>query len=125
MRGTSVYPFDITRPAGVLREFPLSTVEVSIFGKGYKVPVAGGGYLRLFPLWFMKRAIRRINAGDRQPTVLYFHPWEIDPDQPRIKAGFKSSFRHYHNLHKTKDRIRSLLSSFSFAPMGQVLGIGG
>lgn len=125
MRGTSMYPHDIARPAGVLREFPLSTIELRLFGKGCKVPVAGGGYLRLFPLWFMKRAIRRINAGDRQPSVLYFHPWEIDPDQPRIKAGFKSRFRHYHNLHKTKGRIRELLMSFSFAPMGQVLGIGG
>lgn len=125
MRGTSEYPYDIKRPAGVLKEFPLSTIEFRLFGKGYKVPVAGGGYLRLFPLWFMKTAIQRINSRDRQPTVLYFHPWEVDPDQPRIRAGLKSSFRHYHNLHKTKDRIRSLLSAFSYAPMGQVLGIGG
>lgn len=123
MRGVDRYPHEIQRPAGVIKEFPMSTFAVGSRNKNYKVPISGGGYLRLFPLWFIKRAITSINTSDRQPVVLYFHPWEIDPDQPRIKAGLKSRFRHYHNLRKTYGKIGDLLSTFPFAPMGKVLGV--
>lgn len=123
MRGIDPLPHEIRRESGVIKEFPLSTVSWKILGKRVTVPVAGGGYLRLLPLGFMARAMRRINDRQGAPVVLYFHPWEIDPGQPRIKAGFKSRFRHYHNLDKTEGKIRGLLGTFPFAPMGQVLGL--
>jgi polysaccharide deacetylase family protein (PEP-CTERM system associated) len=122
-RGISPYPHDFRRPSGILKEFPLSTLEIKWLGRSLRLPVAGGGYLRFWPSWFMHWAIRKINTIDGQPAVFYFHPWEMDPGQPRIKAGLKSRLRHYHNLHKTEGRIRRLLSEFRFAPMARVLGL--
>jgi polysaccharide deacetylase family protein (PEP-CTERM system associated) len=99
-----------------LWEFPVSTIRV---GK-QNWPVAGGGYFRLFPLWITRRAIRRLN-GQGHPAVIYLHPWEFDPHQPRISgAPLLSRFRHYVNLGKTESRLRALLSDFEFAPMCQV-----
>lgn len=98
-----------------MTEFPISTLR--IFGKN--LPVSGGGYFRLFPYWFTRAALRRINGLDRRPFVFYFHPWEIDPDQPRMKgATLLSNFRHYLNLGKTHSRLRMLLRDFSFGPLG-------
>ena len=90
-------------------------------GKKFRLPIAGGGYLRLFPWWLLWKGIERINQAEDQPAVLYFHPWEIDPHQPRIKAGFKSRFRHYLNLHRTEDKLRSLLQVLQFTTMADVL----
>lgn len=97
-----------------LVEYPISTAR--IFGQ--KVPIAGGGYFRLFPYWFTRWALRKINDGEGQPFVFYLHPWEIDPDQPRFDhAGMLSKFRHYNNLHKTAERFRRLLMDFQFGPI--------
>jgi polysaccharide deacetylase family protein (PEP-CTERM system associated) len=115
--------YDIQRPSGTIKEFPLSTIEIKCGGFKYRIPVAGGGYLRLFPLWMTKKAINTLNVKEHQPAVLYFHPWEIDLKQPRIRAGIKSRLRHYTNLSKTEDRIKNILSSFKFAPMRNILGI--
>jgi polysaccharide deacetylase family protein (PEP-CTERM system associated) len=117
------FPHDITGAGGVIREFPMSTLRLHMLNKHVSVPVAGGGYLRLFPLWFIKKAIRSINEHERQPVVIYFHPWEIDQDQPRIKAGLRSTFRHYLNIHKTFGRVEQLLSFCRFSSMADVLGI--
>ena len=117
------FPHDIVSESGVIKEFPLSTIEIKIANRTMCVPVAGGGYLRLFPLWLMKKAIKSINTCEGQPAVLYFHPWEIDPEQPRIKAGLKSTFRHYLNLKQTREKIMGLLSSCKFMPMKDVLGV--
>jgi polysaccharide deacetylase family protein (PEP-CTERM system associated) len=96
-----------------LWEFPVSTIRLS----KYNLPVAGGGYFRLFPLWITCRAIRHINAQGH-PAVVYLHPWEFDPDQSRIpKAPLLSCFRHYINLHKTEGRLRELLQTFTFGTM--------
>ena len=93
-----------------LVEYPISTAR--IFGQ--KVPIAGGGYFRLFPYWFTRWALRKINDEEGQPFVFYLHPWEIDPDQPRFDhAGMLSKFRHYNNLHKTAERFRRLLMDFT------------
>jgi polysaccharide deacetylase family protein (PEP-CTERM system associated) len=115
------FPHVMVRQSGSIKEFPMTTTEIGVSDMRYRIPVAGGGYLRLFPLCFMKRAIHRINKREGQPVVLYFHPWEIDPEQPRVKAGLKSRFRHYVNLDKTSGKVRELLSSFHFAPMRVVL----
>lgn len=96
-----------------LWEFPVSTVRL---GK-QNWPVAGGGYFRLFPLWITRQAVRRINAEGR-PAVVYLHPWEFDPDQPRVaRAPRLSRFRHYVNLGKTESRLRALLQEFQFGTM--------
>ncbi|HEY5997783.1 MAG TPA: XrtA system polysaccharide deacetylase [bacterium] len=110
----------IRREAGILREFPPTTVP--LLGGKVRLPAAGGGYLRLFPLWVTRLAIDRVNEGGR-PAVLYMHPWEFDPEQPRIKARMKSRFRHYCNLRTTIHKMRSLLGSYAFAPLRQVLGL--
>ena len=99
-----------------LWEFPVSTVRL---GK-QNLPVAGGGYFRLFPLWITRRAIRHLN-GQTHPAVVYLHPWEFDPTQPRIsEAPILSRFRHYVNLNKTEGRLRALLGEFKFASIREV-----
>jgi polysaccharide deacetylase family protein (PEP-CTERM system associated) len=114
---------EIKRPSGVIIEFPMSTIKLNVLNFELRIPISGGGYLRLLPAWLIKTAMRYINENERQPVVFYFHPWEIDHEQPRIEVGFKSRFRHYTNLDKTAERVRYLLSSFNFAPMEKVLGI--
>jgi polysaccharide deacetylase family protein (PEP-CTERM system associated) len=107
--------------AGACRmlEIPASTL---ILG-GCKVPISGGGYFRFFPYAFTRWGLRRINQREGQPFVFYLHPWELDPDQPRmVGAGLKSRFRHYLNLNKTEKRFRKLLTDFAFAPLAELVG---
>lgn len=101
---------------GVMLEIPLSTIRIA----GANIPVAGGGYLRLFPYAVTRRALLHLNLFERQPAVVYFHPWEIDPDQPRINAGWLSRFRHYTNLRGMESKLRKLFSDFAFAPIREV-----
>lgn len=119
--GARRFPHEIPCAAGSLREFPLTTLRFRGAGREVRLPIAGGGYLRLLPAPLIRRGIEMVNRRERQPAVLYFHPWELDPDQPRIRAGLKSRFRHYLNLHRTEGKLRHLLASLSFAPMGEVL----
>ena len=99
-----------------LLEIPLSTIRIG----GMNLPVAGGGYLRLFPYALTRWAVSRLNQWERQPAVVYFHPWEIDPEQPRIKSGWISRLRHYTNLRGMEEKLRKLLSGFSFGPIREV-----
>lgn len=115
------FPHVINRPAGSISEFPLTTYPLRLGKKEYRLPIAGGGYLRLLPAELIRRGIESINRQEQQPAVLYFHPWEIDPEQPRIKAGLKSRFRHYLNLHKTEDKLRHLLLQLPFGTMKDTL----
>ena len=100
----------------MLMEIPLSTVRIV----GVNIPIAGGGYLRLFPYAVTRWALLQLNLRERQPAVVYFHPWEIDPDQPRIRASWKSQFRHYTNLREMEGKLRKLMGDFSFAPVREV-----
>lgn len=100
-----------------LIEFPLSTVRLG----GVNCPVAGGGYLRLFPYAYTRWGIRTLNRREGQPAVVYLHPWEVDPDQPRLAARGLSRFRHYTNLDKMAGRLTRLLDEFSFGTMYEVL----
>ncbi len=112
--------FTYRLPDCKLVEYPLSTVLYW----GRKIPVAGGGYFRLFPYWFTKMALRKINEIDCQPFVFYFHPWEIDPGQPRVaNISSFSKFRHYNNLDKTFDRLKRLLADFTFRPVPHELDV--
>ena len=115
------FPHTIRTGAGALVEFPLTTLPMQLGWKKMRLPIAGGGYLRLLPVGIIRRGIEKINRVEKQPAVLYFHPWEIDPGQPRIKAGWKSSFRHYLNLDKTEEKLAHLFNRFRFAPMKEVL----
>jgi len=107
----------IQRERGTIQEFPLSTLQ---FGK-MNVPIGGGGYLRLFPYALTRWAIHRLNKMEAQPAIVYLHPWEVDPDQPRIQGSVLSKFRHYVNLNKTETTVRNLLRDFIFAPLGALL----
>jgi polysaccharide deacetylase family protein (PEP-CTERM system associated) len=100
-----------------LVEFPLSTVKLGRM----TLPIAGGGYFRLFPYALTRWGIRRFNHREQQPAAVYLHPWELDPDQPRIAASRLSRFRHYLNLRRTETRLRQLLQDVAFAPMAEVL----
>jgi polysaccharide deacetylase family protein (PEP-CTERM system associated) len=91
-----------------LVEFPPSTVSISAL----RLPVAGGGYFRLLPYWVTRFGLRKLNRQLNQPFIFYLHPWEVDPQQPRIDAPWISRFRHYTNLDKTELRLRRLLSEF-------------
>lgn len=107
---------------GTLRMTEIPITTLSIVGKG--VPIAGGGYFRLFPYAFTKWGLRRINRVEQRSFVFYIHPWEIDPGQPRMSdAGLRSRFRHYLNLHRTEARFRALLKDFRFATVREVMRI--
>jgi polysaccharide deacetylase family protein (PEP-CTERM system associated) len=94
-----------------LLEVPITTLRI-----GRKnLPIAGGGYFRLYPYCLSRWGLKRINEQEAKPFVFYFHPWELDHTQPRITGvGLKSRVRHYLNLEKTVGRLRRLLEDFSF-----------
>lgn len=98
-------------------ELPPPVVQVG----GLRIPAAGGGYLRLFPYFTTRWAIRRLNASGR-PAVVYVHPWEIDVQQPRAKVGLLTALRHYTNIGKMRARMQRLLREFPFETM-QVLAL--
>ena len=107
----------LTRPGGTLTEAPGSTVRVL----GSNLPVAGGGYFRILPYWWTRWGIARLNRTEQQPAIFYLHPWEIDPDQPRLQVGRLSRFRHYRNLDKAEPRLKRLLTDFRFGMLKDVL----
>jgi hypothetical protein len=98
-------------------EFPPTTYAVL----GRRIPVAGGGYFRLYPYWLTRYFLNRINTIDEKPFIFYLHPWEVDPDQPRIRTNLRSRFRHYTNLDKTEPRLRRLIADFEFATVRHVI----
>ena len=99
-----------------IREFPMTTLKAGPL----KLPLAGGAYLRFFPPFLFRWGFRRlISAGD--PIVLYVHPWEIDPRQPRQQVGWKVRVNHYYNLGRTEGRLTRLLREFHFRPLEAVL----
>lgn len=117
MPGTPRWPHQLTTDKGAhLVEFPLSTLQLP----GYTLPIAGGGYFRLFPYGFSQWGLSRINRQG-QPFVFYLHPWEIDPGQPRLDVKWFSRFRHYNNLDVCEARLQRLIRHFEFTSMGQVL----
>ncbi len=100
-----------------LLEIPITTVTVG----DMKLPCGGGGFFRLFPYVYSRWAINKINNKDKQSALFYFHPWEVDPDQPRFKtAPLKSRFRHYLNLKKMQNRLDRLLNDFTWGRMDQI-----
>jgi polysaccharide deacetylase family protein (PEP-CTERM system associated) len=111
------WPHVIERDRGRIFEVPGSTVRIG----PTNLPIAGGGYFRILPYAWTRWGIDRVNSSERQPVIFYLHPWEVDPDQPRLPAGWLSRFRHYRNLDKAEPRLRALLADFSFGPLRAVL----
>ena len=108
--GAPTQPFDIVRPGGTLREYPMTTLDFL----GIRIPAAGGGYLRQFPFGIIQRAFRDRERRGRE-GMFYVHPWEVDPDQPRLECGWLTAIRHYRGLARTLPRLERLLGEFRFA----------
>jgi polysaccharide deacetylase family protein (PEP-CTERM system associated) len=107
------------RPTGEhgLLELPVSTVRVL----GRNLPAGGGGYFRLLPYIASRWALRRVNSQDGQAGIFYFHPWELDPGQPRQRGiGMKTRLRHYLNLHRMEPRINRLLGDFRWGRIDDI-----
>jgi len=109
--------FAFRHTADGILEIPVTTVVVA----GLRLPCGGGGYFRLFPYVFSRWALRRVNRRDGQPGMFYFHPWEIDPDQPRVAGiGLKTRVRHYLNLRHMERRLAQLLQDFQWDRMDRI-----
>jgi len=108
----SPYVNQIKTQAGLIWEIPPSVAKIF----GFPVPCAGGGYFRLYPYFLSRRLLRKI-AQEGVPLVMYLHPWEFDPDQPRMDGSAISRARHYLNLDKTEERFVNLLNDFQFGPI--------
>lgn len=107
----------ITTPAGPIWEVPVATVQIS---EKTVTPVGGGGYLRLLPYRYTAAGIRRINEREGKPACIYLHPWELDPQQPRMTKGLISTLRTYTGLKGMYRKLERLLIDFEFAPLGVV-----
>ncbi len=98
-------------------EVPVTTVALL----GQNLPCGGGGYFRLLPYGVSRWAMRRVNRTERQPCVFYFHPWEIDPDQPRVQGvSLRTRLRHYVNLRLMEPRLRAVLADFAWDRMDRI-----
>jgi polysaccharide deacetylase family protein (PEP-CTERM system associated) len=111
------HPYTVAREAGTLVEVPASTVRLGPLN----LPIAGGGYFRILPYGWTRWGIDRLNRSEGQPAIFYLHPWEIDPDQPRLGTSWLGRFRHYRNLNLTESRLRALLQDFRFGRLIDVL----
>lgn len=100
-----------------LIEIPITTARV--FEKN--LPCGGGGYFRMLPYWLFRRGVKRVNQKDQQSAIFYFHPWEIDPEQPRqTDIDLKTRVRHYLNLGGNYNKITTLLDDFNWDRVDRV-----
>ncbi len=115
--GSDPHPHVRETACGPLIEFPGSVCNMF----GASIPISGGGYFRLYPArvtsWLLERALRTT----QQPFMFYIHPWEVDPDQPRLPCSLRSRFRHYQNLASTERKLNWLLPRFKFGTMSNSL----
>lgn len=107
------HPYWIHRASGSILEIPGSTLRWN----GMNLPIGGGGYFRLLPYAWTRWGISQLNRDEQRPAVFYLHPWEIDPDQPRLRTSTLGRLRHYGRLDQTEHRLRQLLSEFAFGPL--------
>ncbi len=110
-------PHRVLTPSGLITQFPGSALRLC----GFRLPISGGGYFRLYPGWFTQQCLSRFQRRMQRPFMFYIHPWEVDPDQPRMPGSWKSRFRHYQNLATTELKLDWLLPKFTFGTMGQAL----
>lgn len=114
--GAPLDPYTIETPGGAVREFPLTVLPL----RGLRLPVSGGGYLRAAPWPLFHWAWKRVEAAGR-PGVLYIHPRDLDPGQPRPAMPFKRKLKSYVGLRSCQRKLESLLDSFTFEPLGKAL----
>jgi len=113
IHGSPENPHILQTPKGYkLVEYPLSTYKML----GQTIPVAGGGYFRLYPYWLSRYFYNKINR-QKDSFVFYLHPWEVDPEQPKVEVSWFSKFRHYNNLDKCEERLEALTTEFKFTTM--------
>jgi polysaccharide deacetylase family protein (PEP-CTERM system associated) len=112
--GFSRHATVLDTPSGQIQEIPVAAVRLF---SHRAAPVGGGGYLRLLPYRYTAAGIRRINREDRQPACIYFHPWEVDPDQPRLTPGMVSRLRTYTGLRRMWGKLDRLLGEFEFSSL--------
>jgi len=112
-------PVTYITKSGPIKEIPIGTV---MLGKKTIAPIGGGGYLRLLPYCYTAAGIRRANTVEKSPVCVYFHPWEIDADQPRLAHGLVSRLRTYTGLRSMEYKIDRLLSTFMFSTLSAVYG---
>jgi polysaccharide deacetylase family protein (PEP-CTERM system associated) len=110
-------PHVIRTPSGPITELPLATTSLA----GLRLPAAGGGYLRHLPLGLMQRALRQ-HGESGIPAMCYIHPWELDPEQPRLAVSWLAQMRHYRNLERVAPRLERLLEEFRFGSVHDWLG---
>ncbi len=106
-------PFKVNTPAGSILEFPLTTLEFV----GFRSPFGGGAYFRLLPYWYTRWGTKFLNLKEGLPVCVYLHPWEIDPEQPRLSGRLTSRIRHYIGLRNAPNKFRNLIRDFSFSPL--------
>jgi polysaccharide deacetylase family protein (PEP-CTERM system associated) len=112
------FPYGVFRRGlAWLTEFPIGTARVL----GVNLPIGGGGYFRLSPYEWIRRGIQHVNTHERQPVMFYFHPWELDPDQPRPPMAWRHRFRHYVGLEHEAIKLALLLTQFRFGTARDVL----
>jgi polysaccharide deacetylase family protein (PEP-CTERM system associated) len=104
---------------GQLVEFPIGTARMLRFN----FPIGGGGYFRVLPVAVVRRAIRRVNVRERQPIMFYFHPWELDPEQPRPAMPWRHRARHYAGMRREHAKLTALLRAVRFTTASDVLGL--
>lgn len=112
------HPYVVRREAGTIIEVPASTIRLGPLN----LPVAGGGYFRMLPYEWARTGIAHLNRIEQRSAIFYLHPWEIDPDQPRLATSKLGTLRHYRNLDKTEERLRALLGDFEFSTVMHMLG---
>ena len=111
------HPHVVETDAGVVWEFPASVHRLC----NMNFPATGGGYFRLYPSWLSRYVLRKYNAQTQRPFMFYVHPWEIDPEQPRMQGSLKSRWRHYQNLESTESKLADLIYSFNFGTLTESL----
>lgn len=112
--------FPFSEMAGSITEVPVTTAR----WLGRNWPAGGGGYFRLLPYWYSKAALAAVNKRDKMPSVFYFHPWEIDPGQPKIPGTpVKTKIRHYTNLHSMEKKLEKLAGDFHWTRLDQLLDL--
>ena len=111
------FPHAVTTASGPVWEFPASVHRVL----KANLPISGGGYFRFYPRWVSELGFRRINEHFGRPFMFYVHPWEIDPDQPRLPGPMRSRLRHYMNLSANESKLDRILPKFRFSSMSAAL----
>jgi len=110
-------PYWINTESGRILEFPMPTLEIG----SKRSPIGGGAYLRFLPYSYTRWAIRHLNEQENFPVCVYIHPWELDPEQPRMGGSLSARARHYFGLRGTETKLRKLVRDMEFCPLASLI----